>query len=83
MKVNRRNEFANQLKVVNELAIRLREETTKFDVMVIKKYGCNYSEIDADYIIDNLDYGHGTISSKRFDEEMKSAIKRNKTKQDR
>jgi len=65
-------EIKTQLRKVNNLSIKVNEEDQKFVYMCREYYGeITYNEMDADEIIDCLDYGHGKISFKEFNEIMK------------
>ena len=57
---------------VNNLAIKFRKLSYKFDKMCSEYYGPEeYSDHDKDSIIDCLDYGQDTISFEEFDQIMK------------
>jgi hypothetical protein len=65
-------EIKTQLRKVNNLSIKLIHEDQKFVYMCREYYGeITYNEMDKDQIIDCLDYGHGKISFKEFNEIMK------------
>ena len=65
-------QISNQMKKVNNLAIKFKQESAKFDVMCEKYYGNEtYNDHDLDQIIDCLDYGQGEMDFEEFDELMK------------
>ena len=65
-------QIRNQMKKVNNMAIKFMEESRKFDDVCGKYYGEEtYNDHDLDQIIDCLDYGQGVIEFEEFDELMK------------
>ena len=55
---------------------KYREEIDKLSDWVQKEYGCNWSELDCDGIIDALEFGTGYLSIITFDE-FKKEIEEN------
>ena len=67
-----RAQIQAQLKKVNILACKNKDEGAKFDLMIREYYGEeHYSDHDEDQIIDCLDYGQGMISFEEFDQIMR------------
>lgn len=66
-------------KIINrmaKIAFERVELSQQIDAICVERYGCTYSEIDCDGIIDVLDFGGGSMSEKQFDAYMIEAMDR-------
>jgi hypothetical protein len=67
-----RAQIKSQMKKVNKLACKFKNESYKLDDMCKEYYGEEaYGDHDLDQIIDCLDYGQGEMDFEEFDQLMK------------
>jgi hypothetical protein len=68
------SQFTKLLTQTARAASRHHDLIAKVDNECQRRYGCSYSDVDADGIIDMLDYSGGSeFSASEFDEEMNRA----------
>lgn len=64
----------NLLKRAHAAAVRHNALNAKLTSAFNERYGCTYSDVDADWIIDSLDYGSGSeVTVEQCDQIMTDA----------
>ena len=56
---------------MQKLANEISDNKSKFDELIQDKYGYHYSDEDLDEIIDCVDYGHGHLTFREFNQIMR------------
>jgi hypothetical protein len=63
-----KRQFDSIIKKAVDLGNRYRTEIDKLDKYCKEKYGCSWSDLDCDDIIDSLEFGCGSLTPMTFDE---------------
>lgn len=79
-KIMNNREFTKLLIRARKLARQHTQLLTKINDEGVRRFGVEYSEIDCDFVIDSVDYGHGReITAEEFDEAMQESIELKKS----
>ena len=71
-----KRKFDSIVKKVVKLGNLYREEMEKLEEWCEEKYGCNWSDLGCDSIIDSLEFGEGPLKAISF-EDFKNEITNN------